>query len=465
MMRWREKEQVFMFTFIFVIFAVFTIILFNIIYRTQPTPYMDEIFHIPQTQSYCKGNFTKWDPKITTPPGLYLSTVGVLVPLTQWFGWEVCEVYFLRLTNVFFVFGNFYLLYCLLLNLHPQISESKLLLSCLNLSIFPLTYFFVFLYYTDVGNLFFFLLMYTFHLQGQDLLAALFGVMAVFFRQTSIIWVFFMAAESSVYITMKRIKLEKKCNSLQFLKKFISTAASLPVHHKKQFVNLLIDILDTCGGYLLTAVGFIVFLYRNKGIALGDRDAHVLSFNVPQVCYFLGFVLVFCSPFLLSLGKVKKFISLCIKEWVLTAAVAAVMVLVLEYLVQIHPYLLADNRHLTFYVWRRFLGRNSLLSCAFIPAYIFSGWTILQTLQHKDSVWQVLCVICLFLSVVPQKLLEFRYFIIPYILLRLNIQVNSYIQLFLEFLIYVFVNAFTLVLFLNKPFYWEGQSEIQRIMW
>lgn len=35
-----------------------------------PQPYMDEIFHIPQAQQYCKGNLRSWDPMITTPPGL-----------------------------------------------------------------------------------------------------------------------------------------------------------------------------------------------------------------------------------------------------------------------------------------------------------------------------------------------------------------------------------------------------------
>lgn len=32
----------------------------------------DEIFHIPQTQQYCSGNFKDWDPKLTTPPGLFV---------------------------------------------------------------------------------------------------------------------------------------------------------------------------------------------------------------------------------------------------------------------------------------------------------------------------------------------------------------------------------------------------------
>eukprot|EP00191_Tetraselmis_sp_GSL018_P012453 CAMPEP_0177594952 /NCGR_PEP_ID=MMETSP0419_2-20121207/10076_1 /TAXON_ID=582737 /ORGANISM="Tetraselmis sp., Strain GSL018" /LENGTH=44 /DNA_ID= /DNA_START= /DNA_END= /DNA_ORIENTATION= len=28
-----------------------------------PEPYMDEIFHVPQAQRYCRGDFAHWDPK------------------------------------------------------------------------------------------------------------------------------------------------------------------------------------------------------------------------------------------------------------------------------------------------------------------------------------------------------------------------------------------------------------------
>ena len=35
-------------------------------------PLQDEPFHVDQTAQYCRGNFTAWDPKITTLPGLYL---------------------------------------------------------------------------------------------------------------------------------------------------------------------------------------------------------------------------------------------------------------------------------------------------------------------------------------------------------------------------------------------------------
>ena len=40
--------------------------------RAVREPYLDDVFHVRQAQHYCAGNWHIWDPKITTPPGLYL---------------------------------------------------------------------------------------------------------------------------------------------------------------------------------------------------------------------------------------------------------------------------------------------------------------------------------------------------------------------------------------------------------
>ena len=41
----------------------------------HPSPHdlnvlQDEPFHVPQVQAYCNGDWSHWDQKITTPPGL-----------------------------------------------------------------------------------------------------------------------------------------------------------------------------------------------------------------------------------------------------------------------------------------------------------------------------------------------------------------------------------------------------------
>ena len=60
------------------VYAALLCVVGELVDQNVPEPYMDEIFHIPQAQRYCAGNFTQWDDKITTLPGLYLFSVGLL---------------------------------------------------------------------------------------------------------------------------------------------------------------------------------------------------------------------------------------------------------------------------------------------------------------------------------------------------------------------------------------------------
>ena len=39
-----------------------------------------------------------------------------------------------------------------------------------------------------------------------------------------------------------------------------------------------------------------------------------------------------------------------------------------------HPFLLSDNRHYTFYVWRRIFMLHPLVPYLFIPGYIACAW-------------------------------------------------------------------------------------------
>jgi len=42
---------------IFVFLMVYSVVSLVVIDEIQPEPYMDEVFHIPQTQKYCDGIF------------------------------------------------------------------------------------------------------------------------------------------------------------------------------------------------------------------------------------------------------------------------------------------------------------------------------------------------------------------------------------------------------------------------
>ncbi|XP_070266552.1 dol-P-Glc:Glc(2)Man(9)GlcNAc(2)-PP-Dol alpha-1,2-glucosyltransferase isoform X2 [Myotis yumanensis] len=100
-------------------------LLFSAFSRALREPYMDEIFHLPQAQRYCEGRFSlsQWDPMITTLPGLYLLSVGVVKPARWIFGWSehvVCSIGMLRFVNLLFSVGNFYLLYLLFRKVQPR---------------------------------------------------------------------------------------------------------------------------------------------------------------------------------------------------------------------------------------------------------------------------------------------------------------------------------------------------------
>ena len=66
-----------------IVFVMSMVYIMNLINKIVPDPYMDEIFHYPMTERYyagnkqngsCNslGNYTYWDDKITTFPGLYI---------------------------------------------------------------------------------------------------------------------------------------------------------------------------------------------------------------------------------------------------------------------------------------------------------------------------------------------------------------------------------------------------------
>jgi alpha-1,2-glucosyltransferase len=69
------------------------------------------------------------------------------------------------------------------------------------------------------------------------------------------------------------------------------------------------------------------------------------------------------------------------------------------------------------------------------------------------------------LTLVPSPLLEFRYFIVPYILLRLHLRPIRRTQVLLEQLLYAAVNAVTIYIFLYRRFRWPTEDGWQRFMW
>ena len=148
-----------------------------------------------------------------------------------------------------------------------------------------------------------------------------------------------------------------------------------------------------------------------------------------------------------------------------------------------HPFLLADNRHFTFYIWRHVL-RHEPIRLGICPLYCICVMLLQRTLAHKPIMWQIIYLVALSLTLIPSPLIEFRYFIIPYFIWRLNMKnvvepedpVDSkkrnrdppplWWQLPSEVAWYLLINGVAFSLFLFYPFSWSSSpGEVQRFMW
>nr|XP_023666793.1 putative Dol-P-Glc:Glc(2)Man(9)GlcNAc(2)-PP-Dol alpha-1,2-glucosyltransferase [Paramormyrops kingsleyae] len=472
-----ERFEVYIFTALCTTNFLIACLLFSKITREQREPYMDEIFHVPQAQKYCEGNFNEWDPMITTLPGLYLVSVGLIKPLVWLAGWTgdvVCSTGMLRFINLLFNCGNLYLLSLIICKLHVKDkahTTSRRMLLALSLSTFPVLYFFTFLYYTDAGSTFFILFTYLMSLYGSHKTAALFGVGAILFRQTNVIWVAFSAGsvlaqklDEAWRIERSKKKEEKSPTPIPLSVGGVGRAIIFLFQYMMSPNNIK-TLLLTLWPYIAVAIGFLGFVVANGGIVVGDRSSHKACLHFPQLFYFFSFTLMFSIPASISYGQIVSFLHSLKRKPVLHIFTIAVVLLLVWKFTFVHKYLVSDNRHYTFYVWKKIFQRHKLVPYLLVPGYIFAAWNFMETLKSRSVFWNLVFFMCLTVATVPQKLLEFRYFILPYLMFRLHAPLASVLRLLLEFGLYTAVNAVTLYIFVAKTFHWPDSSDVERFMW
>jgi alpha-1,2-glucosyltransferase len=356
----------------------------------------------------------------------------------------------------------------------------------LALNLFPLNYFFQYLYYTDNGSTFFCLLAYYQHLRKRQNIAAIVGCVAVLYRQTNIVWiVFYMALTLLINARNLVDKAVKDGNStrLSWLMRYmIETPEQRQQHNlftaihmdSKQIKVLLGNLFELLGSrtiwpYFQVICSFGLFVYANKGIVVGDRSNHEASLHVTQLFYFFTFSII-CTAWHVVWRPIQNPVDLI--KWlskrlfVLTVSMIVSMLIVQQFTYE-HPFLLADNRHYTFYIWSRLYRRHATIKYFMVPVYVLSTVLFYSLLSkaNKSYGWLVAFTICLSLCLIPQKLIEFRYYLIPFFIYRLNIRPQSLALVLGEILVFSMVNIVTMYLFLNRPFYWPDSSEPQRFMW
>ncbi|KAL5074298.1 hypothetical protein RYX36_013282 [Vicia faba] len=119
---------------------------------------------------------------------------------------DVCSASILRSINGVLAITCSIILYDIIIHLKPTLGDRKATLHAVVLSLYPLHWFFTFLYYTDVASVTAVLAMYLASLKKNYWLSALVGAFAVVVRQTNIIWVLFVACIGIIDISLMRGK-------------------------------------------------------------------------------------------------------------------------------------------------------------------------------------------------------------------------------------------------------------------
>ncbi|XP_038985214.1 dol-P-Glc:Glc(2)Man(9)GlcNAc(2)-PP-Dol alpha-1,2-glucosyltransferase isoform X3 [Phoenix dactylifera] len=443
--------------------------------RIVPDPYMDEIFHVPQAQRYCRGDFTSWDPMITTPPGLYYLSLAYVASLFpgMWFAKAVqsfpllCSTTILRSTNAVFAIICSILVYDLLILLRPTMSERKATLYAIVLTLYPVHWFFTFLYYTDVASLTAVLAMYMASLKEEYWISAMLGAFAILIRQTNAVWMVFVAANGA--ITYAENSYEKvfvprnpkgivfEGNNLLLDRKDIPTDQGLRKRKMSSSVNTTdLSKFETSGHSLCHAPG--------------AKEAHVVSPHLAQLMYFGLVSGAAFAPLYFNLGQAAALYHSFRRNKVLGSLLILVALTVgftsIHFFSIAHPYLLADNRHYTFYIWRKVIQVHWMMKYLLVPLYVYSWFSIISILgKAQNRIWVFSFFISCALVLIPAPLIEFRYYTIPFYFLILHSQVTDYDQWLTVGTLYVAVNIFTMTMFLFRPFHWDHEPGTQRFIW
>ncbi|XP_008791275.2 dol-P-Glc:Glc(2)Man(9)GlcNAc(2)-PP-Dol alpha-1,2-glucosyltransferase isoform X2 [Phoenix dactylifera] len=489
--------------------------------RIVPDPYMDEIFHVPQAQRYCRGDFTSWDPMITTPPGLYYLSLAYVASLFpgMWFAKAVqsfpllCSTTILRSTNAVFAIICSILVYDLLILLRPTMSERKATLYAIVLTLYPVHWFFTFLYYTDVASLTAVLAMYMASLKEEYWISAMLGAFAILIRQTNAVWMVFVAANGAITYAensyekvfvprnpkgivfegnnllldrkdiptdqgLRKRKMSSSVNTTD-LSKFETSGHSLC--HAPGFIDEILDttlklwcskwkVLISFAPFIMVALAFLAFVIWNGSIVLGAKEAHVVSPHLAQLMYFGLVSGAAFAPLYFNLGQAAALYHSFRRNKVLGSLLILVALTVgftsIHFFSIAHPYLLADNRHYTFYIWRKVIQVHWMMKYLLVPLYVYSWFSIISILgKAQNRIWVFSFFISCALVLIPAPLIEFRYYTIPFYFLILHSQVTDYDQWLTVGTLYVAVNIFTMTMFLFRPFHWDHEPGTQRFIW
>ncbi|OKO96420.1 Dol-P-Glc:Glc(2)Man(9)GlcNAc(2)-PP-Dol alpha-1,2-glucosyltransferase [Penicillium subrubescens] len=405
-----------------------------------PEPYLDEVFHIPQAQAYWAHKWTQWDPKLTTPPGLYLWSYALCAILLALRGSPTkLDTEALRTTNVATTGIFFPWRLQTLSDAVHKVRNTRplgawLSHTVLNICLFPPLFFFSGLYYTDILALLAVVEAYNWDLKrasgdGYIFFSTLgflvFGLAALVCRQTNIFWVSVFLG--GLQIVRKIQKSAKVCESSDFTaivkgglqnEIYDPLVSEASLQGMSEFIDEVIQSNAYYLDYLKTSISlataslmnpfsivasviphiiilgaFGAFVLWNDGVVLGHKEFHTAGIHLAQMLYIWPYFFFFSWPILiipvLNVLLPKKLLPKYLnygfpeKQRRMPSILAALIVVplmlaIVHFNTIVHPFSLADNRHYVFYVFRLLLGIHPAIKYAAVTAYFLCGWAAIS---------------------------------------------------------------------------------------
>lgn len=230
------------------------------------------------------------------------------------------------------------------------------------------------------------------------------------------------------------------------------------------------ELFTSFSPYFIILVTFVAFVYWNGSIVLGAKDAHSMSPHLAQLLYFSLVSALFMAPTHFSISQVAALVHSFWKNkplsfflWFSAFVAGGLSV---HFFSIAHPYLLADNRHYTFYLWRKVINYHMLMKYLLVPLYVYSWFSIFGILaKTRPKIWVLAYILASAATLIPAPLIEFRYYTIPFFFFALHAHVDNQYSWLLMGMLYITINIFTLSMFLFRPFFWKHEAGIQRFLW
>ena len=359
--------------FLFLLGLAFAVWFFILL--TSNNHFGDETVHHHQIKQFFKGHYTIL-PELTTIPGYHLA----ISSFSNVFSDPTLQNF--RLVSLLLSSFSIWIFYFIA----KKLQTGDPFIRTLQFIFLPITFLYFPLLYTDIFSLLFVLLAFYFTLKKQFKLSALLSLLSLLIRQNNIVWIVFIWVYG--YVSSAGFAFSRKT---------------------------LIEYFKNTFEYFFVFLAFFVFVFFNKGIAIGDIEGHPTGFYLGNLYFALALTGFLFLPFLLT--SLAKFNFAKRKTFLFGAILLGILIAASFMLFPpaIHPYNLTTLKV-------HFL-RNLILQAAYhqnmwlYGLVIFAGFLTLFLLKFEKK--NLLLFPFSVLVLLPSFLVEQRYALISFVFLLL----------------------------------------------